>query len=137
MKRLPLTCLLLMPFAAQAAPVDKLPLSAGFYVAHGTSCAEASNATLTLVGGRTFNWPQQACAVQSIEQAGPTTYSVTMDCEATADFPAETLSIKLEIPNDTEYGLSFEAEPPAMSSFCPQDEMPEPWRSNDLSGILK
>lgn len=137
MKLLPLTCLLLTPFAAQAAPLDKLPLSAGFYVTQGTSCAEASNATLTLVGGRTFNWPQQACAVQSIDQTGPTQYAVTMACEATADFPAETLSIKLEIPSETEYGLSFEDEPPAMSSFCPQAEMPEPWRSNDLSGILK
>lgn len=137
MRLLCLAGLLGLPVTGFADTLDSLPLSAGYFVAQGTPCAEASNATITLLGGRTFNWPQQACAVQTIGQAGPTTFAVTMDCEATADFPAETLAITLEIANGTEYGLSFGGEPPALSAFCPQADMPEPWRSNDLSTILK
>lgn len=135
------TCFLiacaLLAGPAQAGPANELPLTRGFYVSGDASCAEASGATVTLVGRKDFAWPQMVCTFAGVKQVGPTDFDVALDCEETADFPAETLNVRMVVPDDRKYGLSFSGEPPAISHFCAQGDLPEPWRSNDIAERIK
>jgi len=131
-----LTLIALVLNACPALAQTGLPLDQGFFIAADTPCAEASNATLQLVTTSAFNWPQQACAIAAATQTAPTEFAVTLDCEASSDLPAERLNVVLTIPDAQHFGLSFAGEPPAFKVFCPQTDLPEPWRTNDLSGFL-
>ena len=133
-RRLTLTALLLT--ACPALAQTGLPLEQGYFVAADTPCADASNATLQLVTKSDFNWPQQACVIAGVRQTTATDHAVTLDCAASADLPAERLTVLLTIPDAQHFGLSFAGEPPAFKVFCPQKDLPEPWRTNDLSGFL-
>ncbi len=119
--------------ACPAFAQTDFPLEQGYYVAEGTPCAEASNATLQLVTRHDFNWPQQACTIAEVTKTGTADYTLAVDCEETPDFPAERLTLALTIPDPKRFGLSFSGEPPAFKQFCAQADLPDPWRSNDPS----
>ncbi len=127
--------LVLATTPALAGPPSDLPLDRGYYVSADTPCAEASNATIQLVGRATFNWPQQACAIADVALDTGTLYNVALDCEATADFPAERLNVILDVPDPQHYALSFEGEAGAPMQYCAQAALPDPWRTNDISAV--
>jgi len=131
---LPLAFLVVIPGLATAADLLLIP---GYYVSSDIPCSDDSNATLQLVTRHQFNWPQQACAIAEEVLATGTVYAVAIDCEETVDFAAERLNITLDIPDDQHYGLAFSGETPTRMRYCPQSEMPEPWRSNDLSDLIR
>ena len=60
--------------------VDALPLERGFFVDAGTSCVQASNATLTLYHGSGFGAARENCDFDRIVRRAPPTYTVTQTC---------------------------------------------------------
>lgn len=134
------TCrlVLLMSLALGAAPVfaepvKALPLTPGFYVSSDTACADASNATLSLVRPTGINVAQVDCTISAIDQTGPTSFSVTDACVELSSGSALAAQATLyDIPDDKTYGYLDGTTVVSQSRFCPQKDLPEPWRSNDI-----
>lgn len=126
--------------AAHAAGVTNLPLKRGFYVASATSCGQASNATLTLVRGGGINTSRVPCEFTAIEQVGATSYRVTEQCSSGGaawgtEEEVHTQILVYEIPNETSFTSRSDDGGSYSARFCAQASLPEPWRSNDISGI--
>lgn len=122
--------------AAAAGPM--LPLEPGFYIRDGEACGNASNATLLLLRRNGVGGSRDFCAFERIEQEGPAFYTVTLRCAGDEAFappgqPADPFveDHLYEILDERSYrvtgdGWTYEAR------FCPQDSLPEPWRSNTI-----
>ena len=132
------------PEPEKPAGVAILPLKRGFYVGSDTPCGQASNATLSLlrrdgftVAGRDF------CEFVKIEKTGATSYRVTEECSSGG--PAwgteehkETHVVAWEIPNDISYKRKSESSGWESSArYCAQSSLPEDWRDNDISDLIK
>lgn len=125
------------------ASVASLPLKRGFYVASDTPCGQASNATLSLlrrdgftVSGRDF------CEFVKIEKTGATSYRVTEECSSGGEAwgseeQKDTSVVAWEIPNDTSYKRKSDSGWESSARYCAQSSLPEPWRDNDISDLIK
>lgn len=114
--------------------VDELPLTRGYYV-EGGDCARASNATLTLNTGDGLNGARARCTFTRIEQVGARRYDVTERCvHLRGEEEERALSITVE--DQTSYTLGVDGST-WHSKHCPQESLPEPWRSNDIGRHLR
>ncbi len=130
------------PVAAGAAAeppaaevVNELPLRRGFYVRNDDACAAPSNATLALVRRDGIS----GCDFTAIERIGESRYRVQEIC-TDHQGPAPTeyeLTQEYEILGEDRYRLTFEYGETVEFGFCPQDSLPEPWRDNDISDLVK
>ena len=115
-------------FAAGSLAVAQMavPLKPGFYVDADTPCGEASNATMLLVG-RTGIWGnRERCSYRKVEQKG-TRYRVTQQCGRS------TSTAAIEVIGDS----AFRSAVLGNKRHCPQNLLPEPWRDNDISKLIK
>jgi len=114
-----------------------LPLERGFYVTSDTACSEASNATLLLMRGNGMNGSREACDFTSLEQAGPTSYRAAAVCTQTQGRSAGSQLWVFEIPDRTRFRYgNVGSSHQRYYSYCAQPSLPEPWRDNDISGLL-
>lgn len=136
MKRLVLTALGLacaLP-AAIAVQTAELPLELGFYVRTDDTCATANAASTALLRPQGLQWVTSYCLFDAIAQTGPTTFAVTQSCgDALAGL--ETAEAVYEIPDNTSFSLVDSHGWEHAARYCPQGEMPEPWRSQDIGDI--
>src|SRR3546814_612119 len=120
---------------------SSLPLQRGFYVADGTSCGQASNATLMLVRKSGINTSRVPCDFKSIEKTGANSYRVTETCsEGGAAWGTEehisTNVSTYEIPNNTSFTTKSYSGWESSARYCPQSSLPEPWRNNDIADLI-
>ena len=117
--------------------VDALPLERGFFVDAGTSCAQASNATLTLHHGSGFGAARENCDFDRIVRTAPATYTVAQTCIDIQGGSAESSTVVFEIESPTAFsGDNRTYDWKYSARHCPQSELPEPWRSNDISDVM-
>ncbi|MDI1265725.1 MAG: hypothetical protein PS018_20960 [bacterium] len=109
---------------------DIVPLQRGFYVRADTPCKDASNAALDLFLGKAFRFN---CTVKSL-QKGANGYRIEQSCEERGR--QENYTSFYRILSKTEYIVTSGDGSGALSNhyrYCPQSELPEPWRSNSIS----
>jgi hypothetical protein len=128
------------PEAAPARPGDatlaRLPLQVGFYVANGTPCGEASNATLSLFLGNGLNGARDACEFVAVEATSARAWRVTERCQPFGHPAAEAIeTVRWTSENDRSFLRVSESGWEHSARFCPQQDLPEPWRDNDLSDL--
>lgn len=119
----------------------RLPLEYGFYidVEQGRECANASNATLLLIGPRNFNVSQVGCSHTGIEQHGDRTFVLDMECDPIQGDRSYQNRETMRIDSRTRFTL-IDAEtdnPRSTFQHCPQPQLPEPWRDNDIDDITR
>lgn len=127
--------------APKGETVASLPLQRGFYVADGTSCGQASNATLMLVRKSGINTSRVPCDFKSIEKTGANSYRVTETCSegGAAWGTEEQISTNVstyEIPNNTRFTSKSDSGWESSARYCPQSSLPEPWRNNDIADLI-
>lgn len=119
---------------AAAEVVNELPLRRGYYVRSDDTCALPSNATLALVRRDGIS----GCNFTAIERIGESRYRVQETC-TDHQGPAPTeyeLTQEYEILGEDRYRLTFEYGETVEFGFCPQDSLPEPWKSNEISDLI-
>lgn len=127
--------------AKQPTTVASLPLKRGFYVSSGTSCGQASNATLVLVGRDGINTSRVPCKFEKIEKTGANLYRVTDRCVegGPAWGTEEQISINVttyEIKGKTAFTSKSDNGWENSAQYCSPSSLPEPWRSNDISDSM-
>ena len=126
------------PAPAQAVvSAESLPLERGYFVLEGDPCENANNFSVTLHTGYGINASKAHCSFTRIEKTGDGTYWVTEECSL---IQGGSFSKERELVIDTQ--TSYVSYDPSDGSewaarHCPQPEMSEPFRSNDLSRLLK
>jgi len=128
--------------AQPEAAARGLPLRTGFYVASDTACGNASNATLMLVRRDGYNGSRYACDFKTVEKTGATSYRVVEQCSELGGFGGDspepwTSTVRYEVPNDRTFTARQDDGSASAARYCPQSSLPEPWRDNDISDIVK
>lgn len=123
--------LALLPAAVPAETVQELPLDRGFYVRTDETCRTASTAGLAMLTREGLRWMDSACTFGQIEKTGPTTYRVVQTCDGPGQATATW-----EITNRTSFSFKDTNGWEHTARFCAQKSLPEPWRSNDISGLI-
>jgi hypothetical protein len=115
-----------------------LPLDRGFYVADGTPCGRASNATLQLLRRDGIGGARDFCRFLRIEPAGPNRHRVTQSCgELQGGGPAETMTVIYVTPDRTSYRMTSTDGWSASARLCAQPSLPAPWRNNDIRDVVR
>lgn len=123
--------------AAEPEVVATLPLQRGFYVRDGETCAQASNVNLVLHHGKGINTgPQAHCTFIRIERGQDGHYTATERCTELQGGTHEDNRLQLVVLSDTRFRSTNEFDWTYEAQHCPQPQLPEPWRSNDISDIL-
>ncbi|TDK27390.1 hypothetical protein E2F46_04160 [Luteimonas aestuarii] len=125
--------------AMQTAPdavevVDTLPLRRGFYVRNDDTCAAPSNATLALVRRDGIT----SCDFTAIQRIGESRYRVQETCKDHQGPAPSTyeLTQEYEILAEDRYRVTYEYGETVEFGFCPQQSLPEPWKTNDISDLI-
>ena len=117
--------------AAPALAADGLPLPHGYYVATDIPCGQASNFSTYLLTRDSLRMGPEICRFSSFDQEEDRVYIITEQCDSKAE-----ASYGWVVAPD---GKGFHRTGPAMGEtrarFCPQNSMPEPWRSNDIRAL--
>lgn len=116
--------------AAPAGAEDIAPLRRGYYVRADVPCERASNATLTLFTGKAFG---ALCKADEV-QASAHTVRISQTCRDRGYVVRS--SQRYRIVSDHEYVVGLDGED-IPHRLCPQSELPPPWSTNDLSGMLR
>jgi hypothetical protein len=119
---------------AEPTVLQELPLERGYY-ASGGECEKASNATVTLNTGDGINGARSQCSYSRIRKIGDKTYSVSETCHHPRGF-SEEQEIEITIENRKSYTRRV-GDSTWSSQHCPQERLPEPWRSNDIRQHLQ
>lgn len=127
--------------ATTPAKAGALPLRRGYFVSADEPCNRASNATVNLVTADGMNASRSVCTFSKVEPQGNNRYRVTQSCQELGGWgretPPETSTVTFEIPNDSRFTIRYPGGSSQTSRHCPQSSMNEPFRSNDISDILR
>lgn len=120
-------------FGAMALPaLAEVQLELGYYVDPAIPCASASNVDVSLVHWSGINASRIVCDFTSVSEIGEDLYSFVQSCTEIGTEGAIELTGEILISSAKAFELRTEAGT-FPYRYCAQDEMPEPWRSNDLS----
>jgi hypothetical protein len=125
------------PAAKAMIQNGELPLRRGYYVSNDTSCGQASNATLMLLGRKGYG----LCTFSKVVKLAENQYRVTERC--TDNGPAwgrpegiEVSQVRWTIESNTAFSRLREDGDRMGWRFCEQKSLPDPWRDNDIRDIL-
>ncbi len=125
--------------AEEDVVVGSLPLRLGYYVADGTACDKATDATLTLLRRDGYGGARFICTYGKIEKTGPTSFRVEESCKEMGGFggerPAQKSKRNYNVPDDASFISKSDAGWENKSRFCPQHSLPAPWKENDLKDV--
>ncbi len=129
------------PSSPTAARPGALPLKRGYFVSADEPCNRASNATVNLFTGDGMNASRSVCTFTRVEPQGSGRYRVTQKCQELGGFggeepPAES-TITFDVPDDSRFTIRWPGGGSRSSRYCPQSSMNEPFRSNDISDLLR
>ncbi|MFQ3595535.1 MAG: hypothetical protein SNJ63_05430 [Sphingomonadaceae bacterium] len=126
---------------AGGAKAASLPLRRGYFVATDTPCNRASNATVNLMTGDGMNASRTICTFEKVEPQGSGRFRVTQSCQELGGWghesPPEVSTVIFEIPDDSRFSVRWEGGSVSSSRYCPQASMNEPFRTNDISDLLR
>lgn len=123
------------PAAASAGTiVEALPLEPGYYVRTDETCGDASAAGVHLVNRVGLRWVTSHCLFERIEHLGGSSYRVVQSCGD--HHGAEAGTAMYEVPDPASFSFEDDAGWAHAARLCPQEQLPEPWRSEDLGGLL-
>lgn len=124
--------------AQDAASPAQIDLLRGYYLTGVMSCDEASNATLGLFHNDGFNPGHRSdCEFTSIRWTGPTTFDYVEYCRD--PFGENGGGIELSGSIEIFDIRSFRRFAPTGESdwyHCPQEYLPDPWRTTDLPALI-
>lgn len=121
--------------AATPEVVDALPLDFGYYVRTDEPCDDATSAGVHLVNRAGMRWVTSFCLYERIERTGANRYRVHQRC---GDHGGTGLEVAdYEIPDRTSFSFRSDSGWEHAARLCPQREMPEPWRSEDISDQVR
>jgi hypothetical protein len=120
--------------AATAVRADSLPIERGYYVRSDTPCQQASNATITLYNGVSFGHAHVECRKPAIQTLADGSYQITEPCRDTQgrSSPWTAFTAKYAVLSRTEV-ISTTPYEKASYRYCKQSDLPEAWRTIDLS----
>jgi hypothetical protein len=121
--------------AATAAGADSLPMERGYYVRSNTACQQASNATITLYDGISFGHAHLECRKKPvIQKLADGSHQITEHCRETQGpgGPWTAFTARYAVLSRTEF-IGITSYEKASYRYCKQSDLPEPWRTNDLS----
>ncbi|GAA0651873.1 hypothetical protein [Brevundimonas lenta] len=125
----------LLPAWQAVEQVQSIPLRRGYYVASDTGCDEASRATVMLFKGDGFGLN---CETVSIERLSPTRYRLNDRCSDDRGGEGTTDSSTVyEVSSDMAFTIRGDDGSAYSARFCRQQQMPEPFSTNDISDIVK
>jgi hypothetical protein len=135
----PIPLALCLSLAAVDATARELPLTRGFYVSTGTPCKAASAATLNLLGRTAINGSQDSCEFLEIVEETSTRFRVTERCADFRDPAGAVTTVRVgEILGAGAFRATREEDDWVHEArHCPQSSLPEPWRDNDISDVLR
>lgn len=123
---------------APGVRVTTLPLEPGYYVASGTPCGQASNATASLLRRTGIGGARDHCEFSTIEQTGPSTYRVTQSCQEFQPGGATSVAVvtyvlsgKTRFVSRSDQGWRHSAR------RCDPSTMPPAWRQNDIRDLSR
>ena len=124
------------------AAMAPLPLELGFYVPADIACSDASNATLSLLRRTGINTSRVPCDFTAVEPLGGNRFRVTERCSSGGPAwgtPEEvsTSTATYAIAAPTRFRIESEGGHAVTMQHCPQGELPDPWRSNDIADIIE
>lgn len=123
-----------LPAQAQdAEPRSVLPLERGFFVPAGLDCSEASSATLLLFTGSEFITSEAVCQI-AIRSEDDGLFTCDEACVMSGSEATINNRIRVLVHDSWHFDLQGGGRDKAYD-FCPQEYLPEPWRSNDLSDL--
>jgi hypothetical protein len=118
-----------------------LPLKRGYYVEASEACNRASNATVSLFTGDGMNASRTVCTFQRVEKVGATRFRVTESCQELGGWghesPPEVSTVTYDVPNDSRFTVTWPGGSSLTSRHCPQSQMNEPFRTNDISDLMR
>lgn len=119
---------------ATAAAADSLPIERGYYVQSTTTCQQASNATITLYGGVSFGNAHVECRKPAIRKLADGSHQITENCRDTQGRGGQwtAFTTKYAVLSRTEFA-AINLYGTFSYRYCKQSDLPEPWRTNDLS----
>lgn len=124
--------------ADEGVVVGSLPLRLGYYVADGTACDKATDATLTLLRKDGYGGARFICTYGKIEKTGPASYRVEESCKEMGGFGGERPIQKSKriyhVPDDASFISKSDAGWENKSRYCPQQTLPAPWKDNAIEG---
>lgn len=128
--------------SAGSAAMATLPLELGFYVPTDVACAQASNATLSLLRRSGINTSRVPCDFSAVEPLGGNRFRVTERCSSGGaawgtEEEVSTSTAIYDIATPTRFRIESEGGYTATMQHCPQGELPDPWRSNDIADIIE
>ena len=118
--------------------VEALPLQPGFFVSTDVACANASNATLLLHYPGGADGARENCSFNRIVRTGEGRYRVTQVCTDIQSGHSESSTADFDIKSPTAYSaVNTTYDWSHSARHCPQSQLPEPWRSNDISDVVQ
>jgi hypothetical protein len=129
------------PKADPSAPVV-LPLRTGYYIASEDTCEIASSVSLQLLGRSRISTSHVECTFESIVQRASSTFGVTVRCTDDGKMFGrepfvETRTDTFDVARETQFTIGYDGGGSATYQFCEQASLPEPWRTNDISDLIK
>ncbi len=111
---------------------DSLPLKRGYYVSTKAHCRAASNATLFLLTRDSLNSSRDVCSFALVERPDAAAWRIRLSCSGDAPGGTQTWTISRST------AVSIQSSDGAMAlRHCPQADLPEPWRSNDIGALIR
>lgn len=111
-------------------------LELGYYVLNSTPCGAASNVDLSLVHWSGINAARTVCEFTSVTPVGPESYDFVQSCQEIGLESAQDLQGRITIASPQQFELFVESGTFSYR-YCPQDALPEPWRSVDITDIAR
>ena len=116
--------------------LNSLPLQRGYYVDTGTPCGSASLATLVTVRRDGIGAGGVLYRFKRVEKTGRTAYRVTAD-QINNDGGTDGTSVseyEMTGPSSFRWKNAFGF---SRMRFCLQENLPDPWRTNDIRALIK
>lgn len=118
-------------------PSNVIPLRRGYYVASGTPCSLASNATLLLLRSNGLGGARYFCEFKDIQQVSSAVYLVEEMCTDFQDEGRETQRLQYTLESRAHFVSKDKNGVVHDARYCPQSELPPDWSGTDIQSEVE
>lgn len=116
----------------------RMPLERGYFVRGDLPCAQPVSDYVILYRGDGVDTERESCTFEKVTSLGENRYEVVSVCEASSGGGRSTpITETYTVNGPMAYSVMDEEGSEYGARFCAQAELPEPWRSRDISALLK
>src|SRR5690606_24850594 len=135
--------------APRAADCGTLPMQYGFYVREGVACSAVEwrpadpDPDIRLIGRRYMSFSDtNACDFTTVKLAGDKAYDVDMHCVHAMGGQEDRYDEHVRLRIESRTRIEIEATEhmggnKARFRHCPQGQLPDPYRGNDIRDIVR